>query len=153
VILGLGEVGWNDVVCKKACLTPDAVKGMKVRVAPSPASKMFWTSLGANGVQMPLSELFPALQSGLVDGGRPALPVLRHHAGGAERTALRADPAPAPWQRDGRNKAVWDGLTPRPAEAAVQASVIRRQPHAPEVEAESSPRWTSSRPRAASCMS
>ena len=67
VILGLGEVGWNDVVCKKACLTPDMVKGMKVRIAPSAASKMFWTSLGANGVQMPLSELFPALQSGLVD--------------------------------------------------------------------------------------
>ena len=72
VILGLGEVGWNDVVCKKACLTPESVKGMKVRISPSAASKMFWTSLAANGVQMPLSELFPALQSGLVeaaDGG------------------------------------------------------------------------------------
>ncbi len=68
MILGLGDVGWNDVVCKKACLMPDSVKGMKVRIAPSPASKMFWTSLGVNGVQMPLSELFPALQSGLVDG-------------------------------------------------------------------------------------
>ncbi len=68
VILGLGEVGWNDVICKKACLTPDSVKGMKVRISPSAASKMFWTSLNANGVQMPLSELFPALQSGLVDG-------------------------------------------------------------------------------------
>ena len=32
VMLGLGEVGWNDVVCKKACLTPADVKGMKVRV-------------------------------------------------------------------------------------------------------------------------
>ncbi len=68
VLLGLGEVGWNDVVCKKACLTPDSVKGMKVRIAPSPASKMFWTSLNANGVQMPLTELFPGLQSGLVNG-------------------------------------------------------------------------------------
>lgn len=66
VILALGEVGWNDVVCKTACLTPASVKGMKVRVSPSAASKMFWGSLGANGVQMPLSELFPALQSGLV---------------------------------------------------------------------------------------
>ena len=67
VILGLGEVGWNDVVCKKACLTPDSVKGIKARVSPSPASKLFWSSLQANGVQMPLSELFPALQSGLVE--------------------------------------------------------------------------------------
>ena len=68
VIVGLGEVGWNDVVCKKPCLTPDSVKGMKVRVSPSSASKLFWTSLQSNGVQMPLSELFPALQSGLVEG-------------------------------------------------------------------------------------
>jgi TRAP-type C4-dicarboxylate transport system substrate-binding protein len=67
IILALGEVGWNDVVCKKACLTPESVKGMKVRVSPSAASKMFWGALGANGVQMPLSELFPALQSGLVE--------------------------------------------------------------------------------------
>ncbi len=68
VIIGLGEVGWNDVVCKKACLTPADVKGRRRACRPSPASKMFWTSLDANGVQMPLSELFPALQSGLVEG-------------------------------------------------------------------------------------
>lgn len=68
VIIGLGEVGWNDVVCKKACLTPASVKGTKVRVSPAPSSKLFWSSLGVNGVQLPLSELFPALQSGLVEG-------------------------------------------------------------------------------------
>ena len=67
IIIGLGEVGWNDVVCKKACLTPNDVKGMKVRVSPAPSSKMFWGSLAVNGVQMPLSELYPALQSGLVE--------------------------------------------------------------------------------------
>jgi TRAP-type C4-dicarboxylate transport system substrate-binding protein len=68
IVIGLGEVGWNDVVCKKPCLTPASVKGMKVRVSPAASSKMFWNSLGANGVQMPLSELFPALQSNLVEG-------------------------------------------------------------------------------------
>ena len=68
IIVALGEVGWNDVVCKTACLTPADVKGMKVRVSPTPASKIFWESVQANGVPMPLSELFPALQSGLVSG-------------------------------------------------------------------------------------
>ena len=67
VLLGVSEVGWNDVVCKKACLTPADFKGMKVRVGPATSSKIFWTSLGVNGVQMPLSELYPALQSGLVE--------------------------------------------------------------------------------------
>jgi len=66
VILGQSEVGYNGVVCKGACPTPASVKGLKVRVAPTPASKMFWQQLGANGVQLPLSELFPALEQNLV---------------------------------------------------------------------------------------
>ena len=110
VILNLGEVGWNDVVCKKACLTPDSVKGMKVRISPSPASKMFWTALNANGVQMPLSELFPALQSGLVEGADLPFPyyvttpaaqsaphyVLTQHLHHGSTTVI--------------NKGVWDSL-------------------------------------------
>lgn len=68
VLLRVSEVGWNDIVCKKACLTPADVKGMKVRVGPAASSKIFWNSVAVNGVQMPLSELFPALQSGLVEG-------------------------------------------------------------------------------------
>ncbi|MBM3644739.1 MAG: TRAP transporter substrate-binding protein [Alphaproteobacteria bacterium] len=64
--LGMGEVGWNGVICKQACPSPEALKGLKARVAPTPASRMFWQALGANGVQMPLSELFPGLQQNLV---------------------------------------------------------------------------------------
>lgn len=112
VILGLGEVGWNDVVCKTACLTPASVKGMKVRVSPSAASKMFWSSLGSNGVQMPLTELFPALQSGLVDAADLPFPyyvttpaaqsaphyVLTQHLHHGSTIVM--------------NKALWDGLSP-----------------------------------------
>ena len=64
----VADVGWNDIICKTACLTPDTVKGQKMRVSPSPASRIVFKQLGANGVQMPLSELFPGLQSGLVNG-------------------------------------------------------------------------------------
>jgi TRAP-type transport system periplasmic protein len=121
VILGLGEVGWNDVVCKKACLTPDSVKGMKVRISPSAASKMFWTSLGANGVQMPLSELFPALQSGLVDAADLPFPyyVTTPAAQSAPHYVLTQH------LHHGSvivaNKAAWDGLTAAQKQA-VQAA-------------------------------
>lgn len=67
VLIAISEVGWNDTVCKTPCLSPADVKGMKVRVGPATSSKIFWNSVAANGVQMPLSELFPALQSGLVN--------------------------------------------------------------------------------------
>lgn len=112
VILGLGEIGWNDVVCKKACLTPADVKGMKVRVSPAASSKMFWSALEADGVPMPLSEMFTALQSGLVEGAdlpflfyvvTPAAKsaphyVLTHHLHHGATTVM--------------NKALWDKLTP-----------------------------------------
>jgi TRAP-type C4-dicarboxylate transport system substrate-binding protein len=122
VILGLGEVGWNDVVCKKACLTPESVKGMKVRISPSAASKMFWTSLGSNGVQMPLSELFPALQSGLVDAADLPFPyyVTTPAAQSAPHYVLTQH------LHHGStivaNKAVWDGLNAAQKQA-VQAAV------------------------------
>lgn len=65
----VADVGWNDMVCKTACLTPDALKGQKMRVSPSQASRIVFKQLGANGVQMPLTEFWPGLQSGLVVGG------------------------------------------------------------------------------------
>jgi TRAP-type C4-dicarboxylate transport system substrate-binding protein len=112
VILGLGDVGWNDVVCKKACLTPADVKGMKVRVSPAPSSKMFWGSLNTNGVQMPLSELFPALQSGLVEGAD--LPFLYYITTPAAQSAPHY--VMTRHLHHGStfviNKGVWDKLTP-----------------------------------------
>jgi TRAP-type C4-dicarboxylate transport system substrate-binding protein len=112
VIVGLGEVGWNDVVCKKACLTPADVKGMKVRVSPAASSKMFWSSLGSNGVQMPLSELFPALQSGLVDGAD--LPFLYYITTPAAQSAPHY--VMTRHLHHGStfmiNKRLWDSLTP-----------------------------------------
>lgn len=65
----VADVGWNDMVCKTACLTPESLKGQKMRVSPSPASRIVFKQLGANGVQMPLTEFWPGLQSGLVVGG------------------------------------------------------------------------------------
>ncbi len=131
VILGLGEVGWNDVVCKKACLTPADVKGMKVRVSPAPSSKMFWGSLNTNGVQMPLSELFPALQSGLVEGAD--LPFLYYITTPAAQSAPHY--VMTRHLHHGStfviNKGVWDKLTPDQqklvASARPEAARVRKE--------------------------
>lgn len=121
VIIGLGDVGWNDVVCKKACLTPADVKGMKVRVSPAPASKMFWGALNTNGVQMPLSELFPALQSGLVEGAD--LPFLYYITTPAAQTAPHY--VMTRHLHHGStfvvNKGIWDKLTPEQQKVLVAA--------------------------------
>jgi len=135
-IVGLGEVGWNDVVCKKPCLTPASVKGMKVRVSPAMSSKVFWSSLAANGVQMPLSELFPALQSGLVDGAD--LPFLYYITTPAAQSAPHY--VMTRHLHHGStlvvNKRVWDGLSQAQRDAITQAwpevSRMRREVAADE---------------------
>lgn len=122
VLLGISEVGWNDVVCKKPCLTPADFKGMKVRVGPATSSKIFWTSLGVNGVQMPLSELFPALQSGLVESADLPFPYY------VTTPAAQSAPHYVTTQHLHHpsafiiNKRIWDGLSAE-QKAMVQAAV------------------------------
>jgi TRAP-type C4-dicarboxylate transport system substrate-binding protein len=108
----VADVGWNDMVCKTACLTPDSIKGQKMRVSPSQASRIVFKQLGANGVQMPLSEFWPGLQSGLVNGGD--LPFLFYVTTPAAQTAphyvmTRHYHHPSTFIV---NKAVFDGLKP-----------------------------------------
>jgi TRAP-type C4-dicarboxylate transport system substrate-binding protein len=68
VLIGMTETGFNDVVGKTPLLSPAEVKGRKIRVSPAPSSQFFWSALGANGVQLPLGEMFPGLEQGLVEG-------------------------------------------------------------------------------------
>ena len=68
-LLAIHEAGYNGVFCKMPCASPANIKGIKARVSPAPSSKMFWQSLGANGVQLPLSELWPGLEQNLVAAG------------------------------------------------------------------------------------
>jgi len=92
-----------------------------VRVSPAPSSKMFWGALGGNGVQLPLSELFPALQSGLVDGAD--LPFLYYITTPAAQSAPHY--VMTRHLHHGStfvvSKAVWDKLTPEQQKVVVAA--------------------------------
>jgi len=46
---------------------PEHVRGLKIRVSPSPMHVLIWRLLGANPVPMPIAELYQALESGAVD--------------------------------------------------------------------------------------
>jgi TRAP-type C4-dicarboxylate transport system substrate-binding protein len=120
-LIRVADVGWNDMVCKTACLTPESIKGQKMRVAPSPASKIVFQQLGANGVQMPLSELWPGLQSGLVVGGD--LPFLFYVTTPAAQSAphyvmTRHFHHPSTFVV---NKALFDGMKPALREKLLKA--------------------------------
>jgi len=69
VLLAVQESGYNGVFCKFDCSDPASLKGVKVRVSPSAASRMFWESLGAIPVQLPLADTWPGLEQNLVQAG------------------------------------------------------------------------------------
>lgn len=69
VLLRYGDIGWTNLYCKTACTTPQSLKGMKVRIAATPASRMFFEQLGANGVSLTMADLMIAIQQGLVNAG------------------------------------------------------------------------------------
>lgn len=86
--LGWAETGWVIVVAKKPLLTPNDVKGYKVRVAPAKSSAMFWAAVGANGVPLGVTDINPSLQTGLVEGAD--LPITFYVGAGIGRLAPQA---------------------------------------------------------------
>ncbi|MDN5842613.1 MAG: DctP family TRAP transporter solute-binding subunit [Alcaligenaceae bacterium] len=69
VPLAWGENGYRQLSnSKHPVVTPDDIKGMKLRVVGSPLYIDTFTALGANPTQMSWADAQPALASGAVDG-------------------------------------------------------------------------------------
>jgi TRAP-type C4-dicarboxylate transport system substrate-binding protein len=73
-LLAIGDAGYYGVFCQFDCQDPATLKDVKVRVSPTPAARLFWSTIGANPVQLPLSELWPGLEQNLVRAADIPLP-------------------------------------------------------------------------------
>ena len=62
------DSGARSFYAKKAINTPDDLKGMKIRVQQSPTTIKMIQALGATPTPMAWGEVYPALQTGVVDG-------------------------------------------------------------------------------------
>lgn len=69
VFLDWSEVGWSNLYADKPVLTPDDAAGLKLRGSPNFAAQAFLQSVGADSIPLGTSDIGPALQTGLVDGG------------------------------------------------------------------------------------
>lgn len=67
-IIGLMEVGFRNVTSNKPINTPADLKGFKIRTPESPAQIECFKAMGAMPTPMSFSELYGALQQGVVDG-------------------------------------------------------------------------------------
>ncbi|MFH8135399.1 TRAP transporter substrate-binding protein [Pantoea osteomyelitidis] len=68
VFLGWTDAGVRNMITKKPMEKPEDLKGMKIRVQNSPISLATLKAMGANPVAMGVSEVFSAMQTGVVDG-------------------------------------------------------------------------------------
>lgn len=74
-ILGLAywDNGFRQMTCNKALRVPDDFKGVKLRIVSSKVTDAYTRALGANPQVMAFSEVYQAMQTGVVDGGENAL--------------------------------------------------------------------------------
>jgi tripartite ATP-independent transporter DctP family solute receptor len=70
VIMGYEEYGLKQVFNRRRPVrTIDDLKGLKLRVIASPVTLKTFQSLGASPVGMAFSEIYSAMQTGVIDGG------------------------------------------------------------------------------------
>ena len=76
-IVTLTYYGSRHVTANKAILTPADMKDLKIRVPNAPAYLMFPEAVGANPTPMAFSEVYLALQQGVVDAQENPLPTIQ----------------------------------------------------------------------------
>jgi len=76
-IVALTYYGARHVTANKPILTPADMKDLKIRVPNAPAYVMFPQQVGANPTPMAFSEVYLALQQGVVDAQENPLPTIK----------------------------------------------------------------------------
>lgn len=71
-LLGFYEAGIRHIVTKEPIESIDDLQGDKIRTMGVPAHVASFNAFGANATPLPYSELYSALQSGVVDGAEAA---------------------------------------------------------------------------------
>ena len=75
-IAGNWVYGDRHLLSTKPVHTPDDLRGQKIRVPGNRIAIATFEALGATPTPMPLGDVYPALQQGVVDGAENPLPVL-----------------------------------------------------------------------------
>ena len=70
------DAGSRSFYGRKAIHHPDDLKGMKIRIQPSPTMARLMQVLGAEGVEMGWDQVYTALKLGLVDGAENSVSAL-----------------------------------------------------------------------------
>lgn len=71
VLLGWSENGWRNFFTKteEPVRSPEDLQGLRMRSQESPVHISFWKALGVSPVPLPTTEIYQALERGIIDGG------------------------------------------------------------------------------------
>ncbi|QAA94662.1 TRAP transporter substrate-binding protein [Pollutimonas thiosulfatoxidans] len=72
-VLGIYENGFRHTMSRREIRVPDDMKGMKVRIAGGKLRQEVFRAMGANPTPIDWTEVFTALQTGVVDGAEAAI--------------------------------------------------------------------------------
>jgi TRAP-type C4-dicarboxylate transport system substrate-binding protein len=72
-IIGMGEDGWRWTFTARPVETIDDIQGLKIRVPEAEIPLGLWSALGAAPTPVPFTEMYNALETGVIEGGESAL--------------------------------------------------------------------------------
>ena len=67
-VVSLWDNGLMQMTSNRAIRTPDDIQGQRIRISPSDIIRTYWEIWGAETTAMAFSEVFTALQQGVIDG-------------------------------------------------------------------------------------
>ncbi|MEO6985292.1 MAG: TRAP transporter substrate-binding protein [Paralcaligenes sp.] len=73
VVLGIYENGFRDVISRRKIVEPSDMKGLKIRLSGGRLRQDLFKSFGANPTPIDWTEVYTALQTGVVDGAEAAI--------------------------------------------------------------------------------
>lgn len=126
------DLGFREMhTTKKAITKADDLKGLKMRVIPTPIYVDFMNATGANAVPMPFTETYSALEQGSIDGmTNPLLNILDGKYNEVSKNLTMTNHMYTP-QIVIVSKRTWDKLSPADQkilrDAAVETSKIQRK--------------------------
>jgi tripartite ATP-independent transporter DctP family solute receptor len=126
------ELGFRQMhTARRPIAKADDLKGLKMRVIPTPIYVDFMNALGSNAVPMPFTETYTALEQGAIDGmTNPLLNILDGKYNEVTKNLTLTNHMYTP-QIVIMSKKTWDRLSPAEQkimrEAAAEASVFQRK--------------------------
>lgn len=113
--------GSRSFYANKPIRTPDDLKGMKIRVQPSPSAVKMVELLGASPTPIAYGELYTALQQGVVDGAENNESALTNSRHGEVAKVYSRDEHTMIPDVLVMSKKIWDDLTPDQQKAIKKA--------------------------------